>query len=303
MIRKDKLNNFIERVMGDCRPITADIFLTDFCNNHCRYCRFSHKKNGTYISLNDFIQYAERLLSFGVRGFILTGGGEPSVNPDFGKICCWLESHNIDYGINTNMNILRYVKPNFIKVSIDTGNKDEYKHIRGVDAFDTVLDNVSKYASWKKYASPRTRLGVQCLALSADQVVSFYEAIQSLAVDYIQFRPLETVGKNLDYTAILEAIESIHDSRIIKSFKFDLLDFRTTSCIANWSVITLNTRGEIVYCCHKPDEIVGHILDNDILCKLRTHHTDMRRCEIPCRLSSANHFLANFTTENDINFI
>ena len=55
----------------------------------------------------------------GVQGFILTGGGEPTINPDFEKIAGWLTENDFQWGINTNFNKLVKVKPNYLKVSLD----------------------------------------------------------------------------------------------------------------------------------------------------------------------------------------
>lgn len=45
------------------------------------------------MKYEEFITYAERLLSLGVEGFILTGGGEPTINPDIMKITAWMEGN------------------------------------------------------------------------------------------------------------------------------------------------------------------------------------------------------------------
>lgn len=306
MIRDSKLSNFTERVLYNHTPITADVFLTDYCNNHCSYCRYRDARTGHYMEYNDFVHYVLRLRQLGVRGIILTGGGEPTINPHFDRICSWLEANGIDYGINTNLNVLKYIKPNFLKVSLDASTSQEYKAIRGVDGYDKVLNNIKEYSQWKTANSPHTVLGVQCIALSVRQVWAFYYACADLGVDYIQYRPLETHGQPMDYTKLLEAlkiISGLKGPKVVISPKFKLTKFRADSCAANWSVITIDTHGNVPYCCHRPNEIIGHILDDDILQRLRCHQPDMSACEVPCRLSMANSYLSTFTKENDINFV
>lgn len=306
MIRGNKLSNFIERVTETQKPITADIFLTDFCNNKCKYCRYTHSaKEGGSISLENFKKYIERLMTLGVKGFILTGGGEPTVNPDFDKICEWLESNNIPYGINTNINILKKIKPNFLKVSLDTGDKATYKEIRGVDALEKVLKNLEQYIEWIQQTGAKTKIGVQCVTTSVEQVESFYNAVRNLKVNYIQFRPVETRQRNIDYTDILAKVEEIEkaDSRVSISYKYELVDYKPSKCFANWSVVTVNTRGEVLYCCHRPDEIIGRVEDSDILEKLKDYKPNMAECESPCRLSGANKYLDDLKVERDIYFV
>lgn len=303
MIRSNKLSNFTERILCDRRPITADVFLTDFCNNRCSYCRYKDKRTGKYITLSEFQSIAMRLHELGVRGIILTGGGEPTINPQFEGICAWLEEQRIDYGVNTNMNELKFVRPNFVKVSVDSGDRDRYAEIRGVDTLNKVLHNLKTYVLWKCSNSPQTKVGVQCVAQSAEQVRSFYEVVKDIAVDYIQFRPLETRNKQIEYSSILHAIDELQDKRIVRSYKFELTDYRPDHCIGNWSVITVDVNGNVPYCCHRPDEVIASVFDDDILRRLQNYTPDMSKCETPCRLSGANHFMETFSKENDIYFV
>lgn len=303
MIRNDKLQGFVERVNGSRRPITADIFLTEYCNNSCEYCRYKNIRSGKFMSFDEFKNIAVRLLKLGVRGFILTGGGEPTINPHFERICAWMDRRGMNYGVNTNMNVLRLVRPNFLKVSIDSGDKDEYKRIRGVDTLDKVLGNLREYVEWKRKNKVRTVIGVQCVALSEMQAKSFYDAVRGIGVDYIQFRPKEAVDGDVDYSDVLRWLDSVEDERIAKSFKFDMMDYRPRTCSGNWSVITVDANGNVPYCCHRPNEIIGSVFDHDILSRLSEYKPDMDRCERPCRLSGANMFMDNRKEERDIYFV
>ena len=300
MIDNHKLSGFIERVEGDFRPITADVFLTDYCNNKCSYCRFSHE-SGKYMSFSEFVKVSERLLELGVKGIILTGGGEPTINPDFEKICRWLKENKIAFGVNTNFNRLIVTEPKFLKVSLDEGNAEDYKKWRGVDAYRKVLTNIEQYAA----AHPAVRVGVQCVTRTKEQVRAFYDAVKDLGVWYIQFRPIEICGKHIDYTDIISEIDKIaeKDKRIIKSYKFDFVDWEVEKCWANWAAITVQADGRVLYCCHRPDDVVGSIFDEDILKKLQEYFPDMSKCEIPCRLTGANWYVYNYLNDGDRYFV
>lgn len=126
-ITSNKLIHHMDRVKGDRRPITAEFFLTNFCNHRCDYCRFHHGKG--HINFEQFKMYAERLIELGVQGFILTGGGEPVLNPDFDKITNWLDENELDYGINTNFSKFKKIKPRYLKISIDASNGEQCQEI------------------------------------------------------------------------------------------------------------------------------------------------------------------------------
>lgn len=299
-ISANKLLFNLDRLAGDKRPITADIFLNNYCNNACPYCtyrRWEHEEGARYMSFDDFETYAERLIELGVKGMILTGGGEPTINPDFGKICLWLEEKGIPYGVNTNFNVFKAIRPQYLKVSLDGYDEDSYERIRGVRMYGKVVENIKRYAEWKKEAGVSTALGIQHVALSVDELIRFYEANEGLDVDYMVFRPIESTGGEFyeddskeKVREIIKAIESLReiDSRVVLNFKFNLLGVSTEACHANWAQIALNEKGEVIYCCHKPYEVVGHVMDSNILVKKAGYETNMKMCDVPCRMTDAN---------------
>ena len=312
-----KMLNHLDRIFKDNRPITADIFLNNYCNNMCPYCtyrRWEFDDGARYMSYENFVKYAERLIDLGVLGFILTGGGEPTVSKDFDKIVAWLDEHNINYGINTNFNVYKEFNPNYLKVSLDAWDNDSYERIRGVRKYDEVISNIYKYADFKQ---DTTKLGIQLLAKSVDAVYKFYENNSNLPVDYISIRPMESTGGSY-YKNLLDNQEDLHpkniitaieqlaslDSRVVLNYKWKLLDVQQDNCTAQWAQIAINEFGEVMYCCHKPYQIIGHIMDDDILEKKASAYTNMQMCDIPCRMTGPNFEVANLLQEQtDICFI
>lgn len=303
MIRANKLEQYAERCEKKDRPITAEIFLTDYCNLKCGYCRYSNN-SGKYMSFIDFTAYVSRLIQMGVRGVILTGGGEPTINPEFEEITAWLERNEIPYGINTNLVRGVFCKPNFIKVSIDAGSRERYKEIRGKDALENVLRHLRDFIEYKKQSGSNTTIGVQCVAShSLKDVKTFYDAVKGMDVDYIYIRPIEAQERSGLSLEEIKAVLPADDERIVYSFKWGLLEYRPSWCVANWSVITVDVHGNVPYCCHRPSEIVGNVLDLNIMQKKLEHHVDMRKCERPCRLSGANKYLEETERERDADFV
>lgn len=297
-ITSSKLIHHMDRVLGEKKPITAELFLTNFCNHRCGYCRFHHGKG--YMDFEDFKRYAEKLISLGVEGFILSGGGEPILNPDFDKITGWLEENQLDYGINTNFSKLKKIKPRYLKVSIDAATPEQYQEFRGVNPskFDQMLGNIKAYREWQKIEGHETTLGIQSLVLDEGHAEKFYEAHKALDIDYMVFRPMESVqgvgayGEskfNALYKEIKELAEK--DSRVLMNYKWDMMTKRFETCMAAWTVMTVNWNGAVQYCCHKPQEVVGHIMEPDILEKKLNYKTNMKTCENPCRLTGSNDFI------------
>ena len=312
-----KILRFPERIIPGGQyfhhPITADVFLTNYCNNNCPLCtyrRWELDDGATYVPYQDFVSYASRLMQLGVRGIILTGGGEPTLNKDFKKIVNWLQLQGISYGINTNFNKLFYFSPNYLKVSLDAWDEDTYHKKRGVRNYQLTRDNIVQYDKWRKAIGSKTTLGIQSIPFSVSDVYNFYEANADLPVDYIAIRPVEsTAGQyykdHQDAKDIVTAIEEIasKDSRVVKNFKWNYISHVETECSAFWAQIALNEKGEVMYCCHKPYQIIGHVMDDDILEKKEKAVTNMSMCDIPCRLTAPNLEIRNFKNQNDIYFI
>ncbi len=316
-ITSTKILAHLDRISGDFRPITADIFLNNYCNCNCSYCtykRWEFDEGSKAMTFEEFVKYAERLLQLGVKGFILSGGGEPLLIPDFDKITAWLDERNIEYGINTNFGVLKYCKPQYLKVSLDGYSEKTYSALRGVNIYKRVIQNIKTFAEWKKNNSPQTSLGIQMLVKKAKDVRRFYNEHKNLEVDYIVFRPVESTDgqyyadkhNDVERKKIIKAVKELQkkDNRVSLNFKWNLTDKKFNVCTASWAQIAINQNGEVMYCCHKPYEIVGHILDDDILEKKRKFATNMAMCDIPCRMTAPNMTVDTLrTSQKNKNFI
>ena len=260
------------------------------------------------MPFEDFKRYVVRLQSLGVKGIILTGGGEPTINPDFDKITAWLEECGIDHGINTNF--VKYVecKPRYLKISIDAGDEEEYCKLRGVDKFGQVVENLQRYLKWRDEVGADTNVIIQCLPTSKEQAERFYRAFKDVPGVSLQFRPFEGQNPVISPAETDEVVNYISNiaragKNVGKSFKFDMMGKRFSKCYANWSVVCLRHDGMVLYCCHRPDAVIGHIMEDGILDRKASFEVDMAKCDVPCRLSGANAYLESLITERDRNFV
>ena len=316
-IAGNKMLNHLDRVLHNRRPITADMFLNNYCNNKCPYCtyrRWEFDNGARYMSFEDFKKYAKRLIELGVKGLILSGGGEPTISRDFDKIVGWLDNQSdLQYGINTNFNVYKQFSPAYLKVSLDAYDEDSYYENRGVCMYNTVRENIKTFVSKK---AEKTNVGIQQVAKSVEGVYKFYEANKDLPVDYISIRPMESICssyyKNLSDSEdtkpenIITAIKQLasSDSRVVLNYKWNMLDVQQDCCTAQWAQIAVNEVGEVMYCCHKPYQIVGHIMDDDILEKKEKAYTLMNTCDVPCRMTGPNLEVATILNPTrDANFI
>lgn len=298
------MQNIIEQT-----PITADIFLNDYCNNKCPWCTYARygERNGQFMSLEDFVSYSNILRNNGVKGFILTGGGEPTISRDFDAITKYLESNGLTYGINTNFNVYKEISPKYLKVSLDGWDEDSYEAQRGVRRYKETIDNIKRYLAFRN--KEKTSVGIQMIATSVKDVDKFYNAHKDLDIDYMNLRPMEsTLHKYYDSHNEKDVLNRLYelqrvDSRVVVNYKWNYLRTEFEKCYAHFAQIALNQRGEVIYCCHKPYEIIGHITDKDIWEKFAYAKTNMSMCDIPCRLSGPNKLYKDMLMAKDVEFI
>lgn len=310
-ITNTKLYHYLDRFQEQS-PITADVFITNYCNLQCPVCtygRWDLDTKKTHMEIEDFKKNARRLIELGVKGIILTGGGEPTIHPQFEDIAKWLESNNIHYGINTNGSVFRRCKPDYIKISLDGYDRGSYKELKGTDKYDEVIENIRKYCDWKKHNATKTTIGIQKIVSDESEIIKFYEEHKSLDFDYMVFRPIESIeglyytGKSEEINRCIKTIESIDDERVVANYKWEKTNKTFVKCSSNWAQIAVDENGKVIYCCHKPYEIVGDLHDEDILEKKRRYKTNMSMCDVPCRLTAPNEAIEIMKNEKNIEFI
>jgi len=105
---RDRIDELREE--GHTRPIHVQIVPTNHCNQRCNFC--AYRSHG-YSSSEDFHQQSQipadvlwRLVDgcqvLGVRAVEITGGGEPTVRPDFAELCQRLQVAKLHYAAVTN---------------------------------------------------------------------------------------------------------------------------------------------------------------------------------------------------------
>jgi MoaA/NifB/PqqE/SkfB family radical SAM enzyme len=130
------------------------------CNLRCSYCNLSWDPTALDKGY-DVYPIIEDLINRGLldkQPIVHWGSGEPTIFPDFDRIFSFLCEYGGTQTISSNSTVFKDVIYNNmdhisnITTSIDTGNPETYKNIRGKDYFHKVFENLSKYASKKPSA-------------------------------------------------------------------------------------------------------------------------------------------------------
>lgn len=266
-------------------PVMFDIHPTLACQNKCYFCisaniHIAGKEHTNFsrahmLDWNVLQRAAIDMKSMGVKSVQLTGGGEPSVYPQFGELLSILKPMKV--GLITNGIVLsqyaREVKlfTNWVRFSLDASNRQMYRQIKGADHFDEVMESITVIADGK----PGPRVGVAYIITpeSVKGVEDIILELKGLPIDYLQFKDVVQRGMRLTDEYHAKVDKAIAGMR--REVKFPILYTKhgdgashvSKVCSALDYVAVLGADGHIYGCCHleyMPEASYGSIYDKSL---------------------------------------
>lgn len=169
------------------------------CNLQCVYCTFTH---GEKINEPEYDVYPviKQLADNGYLkkgGFITIAGGEPTIGRNFEKFMRIFIEHGIapvrvlTNGIKYSEALAEALSLNYanIMISVDSGSREMYKWIKGVDAYDKVWENIDKYLKVQKYRSlVKTKyIIIPEINDSEEEILNYFDQTQIFNVGCVAF--------------------------------------------------------------------------------------------------------------------
>lgn len=212
---KKFVKNFLSNKLGGKNyPFFGSVEMTRRCNSKCSFCPIGNEKQeikkgeiGTAEMKRIFDQFNE--LNILAVSFL---GGEPFIRKDVFEIAEYCSSIGIISQVSTNGLTLAETADratsafDVIVVSLDTMNPALYKEIRGVDAFDKVIDGIEKAVALQKKNHCNILLNsVVCAKNIPDvrNVVKYSKevGVSGIMIDFATFHDYwtETSGDNSRY--------------------------------------------------------------------------------------------------------
>ena len=96
----EQISNFLKS--NGKSIISAHIAPTNACNLRCDYCNQSNRTRGAFLSLDTIKEFVTTLKTRVLKAAIVTGGGEPTLYPDFNRLVNWLNGINVETALITN---------------------------------------------------------------------------------------------------------------------------------------------------------------------------------------------------------
>ena len=194
-------------------PITMEIDPSNACNHSCPFCISGHihlkKFEGTeffnrqMMDKKTLLNLVQDLSQTKIKSIAFTGGGEPTMNPALKEAIIYLKKNsNIQIGMYSNGSMMQRFdlfetiveSLEWIRVSIDAGNKKSYDDLRVTNStnnFDVVLSNIKKLIQKKKELKSNIIIGVGFVVTQDNykEVIDFANLFKNIDIDYCQFKP------------------------------------------------------------------------------------------------------------------
>lgn len=228
-------------------PIFVEIIPTNRCNQGCRFCAYrspGYSSSEAFdvrneIPIDKLLEIVADCEAMGVRAIELTGGGEPTLHPQFHDLCREILDADIDLGLVTNgsrwtgetTELLSRAK--WVRFSIDAGNSETYARLRRVKAsiYDDVRDAI-RHLSEAKQPGSELVIGVG-FVVTADNWRETYDAAQAAFDDGADNIRLSAVFQNAgpEYFAEFGSEAAALCEKTV--CRFDSPDFRVFNLFAD----------------------------------------------------------------------
>ena len=256
-------------------PISIEIHLTDRCNLNCEWCTDKAlRENKATLDLQVIEKLFRELGEHGT-GVTLEGGGEPTLHPGFREVVDMGNKLGVDMGLISNgtMDICNCVsKLKWIRISLDSGTKEEYIREKGVDRFEHVLENLEKMS---KARNPRdTFLGVGYVLTARNQshLMKLMERLDDAGIDYIYLRPVEeakdimpSMDELLDLRRRLAEFTSDARIKYMLVINDRIVDKNAgLPCVAHSLTSIIHANGDVAMCEKRREDgiILGNLYEN-----------------------------------------
>ena len=331
LLNIEKVDSIIKVLEGEKRfdempPISVELHLTNLCNLNCKWCTDKVLKEDKASSekesiLKLFDYFAEHNV-----GVTIEGGGEPSVHPDFEEIVRYgyekgLHMGLISNGVNDFSHLAKCFK--WIRISVDASNVEEYELEKGVDKFDTVIENLKKISKAREASQTHLGVGYVMTKRNITGIIDFLKGLDDIGIDYVYARPVEEapdITPSIEELLRLktEVIKTFEDRRIkvllVINERF-IKDNDNLPCVAHSLSCIIRANGDVALCEKRRHDpiIFGSINEKTFdqiwysenrqeASRKLTCSENQKGCEV-CRMTSFNQMLCDLKKLNTKRFI
>lgn len=300
-----------------CFPMAIELSPTNLCNLACSWCISKQYHRDESLDLETLLWFLREYKELGGKSITWSGGGEPTRYTGFSVAVVVADELGIDQGLMTNGlfgdSALQIAgeKMQWVRVSLDTINRQRYEDMKGVDALDAVLKNIEKLSGYPA----RVIVNMNLAKVNEDEVLAVARMAKFLGADGFQLRPVLPIPSDHTFyvppnlETIIGYLSGLNGSDFFCNISYDKFDSigkprEYNSCVYHNFLCVLNANGDVSVCMYKlyEDEFTfGNIYENSLADiwnsgkrqKVVENCTDMdfSRCQECCKGHELNTFL------------
>jgi MoaA/NifB/PqqE/SkfB family radical SAM enzyme len=189
-------------------PVEAYFEVANRCNSKCATCplTFSPQERARQLSLGEFKSLVEQLPD--LRRAVLQGVGEPLLNRDLAAMIAHLKSRGVYTVFNTNAALLTRRRQielvhsglDELRVSLDSSSPETYLKVRGIPAFNRVVDNLGEMVRTRRELAsdtPRISIWMTGMRENLGELPEVIDLAARLGVDEVYLQRLVFWGEGL----------------------------------------------------------------------------------------------------------
>ena len=152
----------------------------------------------------------------------------------------------------------------WVRISLDSGNREEYIREKGGDQFEHVMENIASYQNLRDVKKCYLGIGYVLTTRNFDHVCDIVKRLDDIGVDYVYLRPVEeapdiTPERNELYDMRKELLKLTEKMRIKFMLTInDRLEYNNANlpCVAHSITSIVHADGNIALCEKRRHDII-----------------------------------------------
>lgn len=307
----------------DIVPTHVQIILSDLCNQNCHFCAYrmdggfstaqfadesGNRNPNRRIPKEKALEIVEDCARLGVGAIEFTGGGEPTVHPDWLKIIGRAQELGISTGLVTNGVRLKadpvLDKLTWLRISLDAGTAETYERVRESKAWPKVMQNLKLAGALN---GPYVGVGFVVTRENYKELAQAARLVKDCGIPYIRVSAMFSMGGADYYDGLVSEIDkqrkqakSLEDStfKVVDFFDDRLNDLRMAApdysfCGYQQFVLYIGGNQKVYTCCtnaYTPHGEIGDLTNQSFSDWLKVHRRfdfDARKCH-HCQFNEKN---------------